>query len=119
MELLVRRGAHAFIRNRATHKLEHVSVTQDSLGPAAPKSALPGPSEQGARRCADVKLITLRGATQEMAPVTAGLVTKENTAQRNVLKEPLVNTAYESAAVPTLGVVITCVVLVTSCVRQA
>ena len=38
--------------------------------------------EQGARRCADAKLFTLRGATQEMAPVTASLVTKENTAQR-------------------------------------
>lgn len=46
------------------------------------QSALQGPSEQGARRCANAKLITLRGATLKMAHVIASLVTKENTAQR-------------------------------------
>jgi len=82
MELLVRSSAHALTWNFATQRLEHVSVTQDSLGPAAPKSAPQGTSEQGARRCANAKLITLRGATLKMAHVIASLATKENTAQR-------------------------------------
>ena len=46
------------------------------------QSALQGPSEQGARRCANAKLITLRGATLKMAHVIVSLVTKENTAPR-------------------------------------
>lgn len=48
----------------------------------SPQSALQDPSEQGARRCANAKLITLRGATLKMAHVIASLVTEENTAQR-------------------------------------
>ena len=46
------------------------------------QSAPQGTSEQGARRCANAKLITLRGATLKMAHVIASLATKENTAQR-------------------------------------
>jgi len=85
----------------------------------SPQSALQDPSEQGARRCANAKLITLRGATLKMAHVIASLVTEENTAQRNVLKEPTANTACEHATVRTLGVVITCLARVMSCVPRA
>lgn len=61
-------------------------------------------------------LITLKGVIREMEHVIVSLVTKANTAQKNVQRGPTVRTVCENAAA--LGLVITCMAHVISCVLQ-